>query len=109
MWPCSLCLDCQRRLHDEVEYQERYVDTSSNLRQILTTGAPGVDGVITDDPKRFREVCDEWVAGRREVSIGVGKHLYAFWVYCMSLIWVLAFRWRIRATSERRRTAPSIP
>lgn len=35
--------------------------------------ARGLDGVITDDPKRFLEVCDEWEQGRREIRMSVGQ------------------------------------
>lgn len=29
----------------------------------------GLDGVVTDDPKRYLEICDEWAAGKRDVGL----------------------------------------
>ena len=49
----------------------------------------GVDGVITDDPKRFREVCAEWVGGRREVRLVRQTWMQVLWFNFM----VTAFGW----------------
>ena len=65
----------------------------------------GVDGVITDDPKRFKEVSDDWVAGKRQVNIKSTAYIYALWLYCLNLVFFAAFRWRFRAKTEARRIA----
>ncbi|MCJ1254660.1 hypothetical protein MMC24_002475 [Lignoscripta atroalba] len=64
-----------------------------------------VDGVITDDPKKFREVSREWEQGKREVIIGVRAWLYVVWVHILVVIFGALFGWKYPQSSleERRK------
>ena len=53
----------------------------------------GIDGVITDDPTRFKEVKEEWMAGRREVGIKVTTYLFGILVWFLSVVMGSIFRW----------------
>ena len=52
------------------------------------------DGVITDDPKRFLEVCDEWENGNRAIRIGWRLWLEIAWVNLMVLVFGSIFWWK---------------
>lgn len=60
-----------------------------------------LDGVITDDPKRFNEVCDEWTAGKREVHAGPQTWLMVLWIQFMLLVFGALFRWKYRDTKQK--------
>lgn len=54
----------------------------------------GVDGVITDDPKRFLEVCDAWEKGDRAVGKMTWVQLrLVVWFNMMLLLFGWIFRW----------------
>lgn len=53
-----------------------------------------LDGVITDDPKRFLEVCDEWEQGKREIKIGRKEIFLTLWLHMMVMIFGVIFRWK---------------
>ena len=53
-----------------------------------------VDGVITDDPKRFGEVKKEWDMGRRDVKISAWGWFYI--IYIQSIVYTLGFLLRMR-------------
>ena len=52
------------------------------------------DGVITDDPKRFLEVCDEWENGDRKIVIGWRLWLEILWINLMVLVFGSIFWWK---------------
>ena len=50
-----------------------------------------LDGVITDDPKRFNKICDEWENENEPTARpSIAQWLYTFWLYIM--IWIFSFR-----------------
>ena len=53
-----------------------------------------VDGVITDDPKRFQEVCGEWAEGRREVRVGWRVWAQVLWIWMLVAVFGAVFWWR---------------
>ena len=66
----------------------------------------GVDGVITDDPKRFGHVAEEWTAGHRNTDLSWGHVRFSLWVNIMAAIFsLLIMSWTI---SDRLRGKPSI-
>ena len=67
------------------------VDEDSMMRWSIKQG---LDGVITDDPKRFLEVCDEWVQGKRELQITFKQWLLAAWINVMVMIFGILFWWK---------------
>lgn len=54
----------------------------------------GLDGVITDDPKKFLAVCEDWERGKREIHISWGQWMMILWVNLMVLAFGGIFWWR---------------
>ncbi|KAL8942903.1 MAG: hypothetical protein Q9216_001378 [Gyalolechia sp. 2 TL-2023] len=52
------------------------------------------DGVITDDPKRFLEICDEWEQGKREIHFDKNQWFSIFWVNLLIYVFQLVFWWK---------------
>ncbi|KAL8638302.1 MAG: hypothetical protein Q9228_004541 [Teloschistes exilis] len=72
----------------------------------------GADGVITDDPKRFLEVCEEWEHGKRAIHFTAGQCFMIIWVNLMIILFGSIFWWRFRSlpgTKPRRRPEPVSP
>jgi phosphatidylglycerol phospholipase C len=65
----------------------------------------GVDGVITDDPKRLGDVCAAWVAGARAVRVRPADALLALWLWLMVQVFGAVLRWRYREGREPRKAA----
>ena len=59
-----------------------------------------LDGVLTDDPKRFLEVCDEWEQGKRKFSISWREWMMIAWINLMVLIFGTIFWWKYRGTGQ---------
>lgn len=51
-----------------------------------------LDGVITDDPKRFLEVCDEWEHGKRTIDLGCLHFLLIIWLHISVTIFGMILR-----------------
>lgn len=62
----------------------------------------GLDGVITDDPKRFLEVCDDWERGHRKVIITWRQWLSILWINFMVLVFGSIFWWKYGGTQKRK-------
>lgn len=69
-----------------------------------------LDGVITDDPKRFLEICDEWEQGKRKINISLGQWIMIAWINLMVLVFGTMFWWKYgstrKETSTRKGAAP---
>ena len=65
----------------------------------------GVDGVITDDPQRFKEVSGEWKAGRREVKVEWRTWAMVIWIQLMVLVFGGIFRWKVRTRKTDRKAS----
>lgn len=59
-----------------------------------------LDGVITDDPKRFLEVCDEWEQGKRKINISWGQAMMIAWINLMVVIFGAMFWWKYGSTGK---------
>lgn len=53
-----------------------------------------LDGVITDDPKRFNQICDEWSDTERAARPTLAQWFYTMWLWCMILVFSIPFRRR---------------
>ena len=62
------------------------------------------DGVITDDPKQFLEVCDEWEQGMREIEVSWGQRMGIAWINFMVIIFGAMFWWKHGRTGEGKKT-----
>lgn len=54
----------------------------------------GLDGVITDDPKSFLEVCDQWEQGKRKIYIQPKDFLLVLWLNLMVALFGRLFQWK---------------
>ena len=54
----------------------------------------GADGVITDDPKRFLEVCDEWEHGKRRIHFTRQQWGQIIWINFMIMLFGCIFWYR---------------
>lgn len=57
----------------------------------------GADGVITDNPKRFLEVCDEWEHGKRKIHFNRKQWFQILWLNSMIILFTCIFWWRFGA------------
>ena len=58
-----------------------------------------VDGVVTDDPKRFKEICDNWTDNEPIVRPSVAQWLYGFCLYVLIGTFFPGFKWVISRDS----------
>lgn len=59
-----------------------------------------VDGVITDDVTKFRDICDDWSEDGSVVRVSFVQWLYTFWLYLVVLVFGQLFRFRFPETVE---------
>ena len=60
-----------------------------------------VDGVITDDPKLFNEVCDEWSEDEPVADASWGQWLYTFWLYVLIGTFWFVFNYKFPETVDQ--------
>ena len=54
----------------------------------------GVDGVVSDDPKKYLQVCRDWEQGKREMKLTMGRVVMVLWFNLMVFIFGLIFWWK---------------
>lgn len=70
-----------------------YVWTVNDVNLMKWSIQKDVDGVITDDPKTFKEICDGWDDNLEPIAkVTWSQLLYTFWIYCLISI----FFWRFK-------------
>ncbi|KAI4217048.1 MAG: hypothetical protein LQ351_000356 [Letrouitia transgressa] len=94
-----------RRLLRDVKAAGRpiYFWTVNGESMMRWSIAKEADGVITDDPKRFLEVCDEWEHGKRDVAIARGEWVTIIWLNLMVVIFSAIFWWRYGSLKGQQR------
>jgi phosphatidylglycerol phospholipase C len=60
-----------------------------------------VDGVITDDPKKFKRICDEWDEREPPARPSWIQWLYIFWVWTLIGVFSMPFRRKFPETVEQ--------
>jgi hypothetical protein len=60
-----------------------------------------VDGVITDDPLRFKQICDDWTDDEPIARPSLAQWLYTFWLYLLIGMFSPSFRWKFPETMDR--------
>ena len=63
----------------------------------------GVDGVITDDPRLFLEVCERWKAGGGQRGVTVGQLLSQLFVQLLMLLLAPLGWYLVRRANGKRR------
>lgn len=57
--------------------------------------AHGLDGVITDDPKRYLEVVEEWEAGNRDPGrVRWTQRALMMWINVLVIVFGFVFKWK---------------
>jgi glycerophosphoryl diester phosphodiesterase len=74
------------------EHRSLYVWTVNAVNLMKWSIQKEVDGVITDDPKTFKRVCDEWDEDEPIARQTLMQWLYTFWVWLMIAIFIMPFR-----------------
>lgn len=67
-----------------------------------------VDGVITDDPKKFLDVCDKWKRGDRGARVDWIELLDAVRLNIYVLFFIVMFWWKFGEAVDRRWTRRAI-
>ena len=67
--------------------RELFVWTVNDENTMKWSVQKKLDGVITDNPEKFRQICDEWRDDEEEVTPTAFQWLYAFWLYFV--VWML--------------------
>lgn len=62
----------------------------------------GLDGVITDDPTKFLEVCGDGERGRREIHIAGAQWLSIIWINFMVLVFGAIFYWKHGGVDKKK-------
>lgn len=60
-----------------------------------------VDGVITDDPRKFKEICDNWTGDEATARPSVAQWLYTFWLFVLIGTFFFPFRRKFPETVEQ--------
>jgi len=60
-----------------------------------------LDGIITDDPKKFREVCDEWDDDEPPAHPSWAEWLSTFWLYMIIGTFWFRFKYRFPETVDQ--------
>ena len=71
-----------------------YTWTVNEEDKMRWTIREGLDGVCTDNPKRFLEVCDEWEQGYQVVNISRKEWMMIAWIQLMICIFATIFWWK---------------
>lgn len=99
----SLCGPCGRRFIREAHSASRpvFAWTVNAENMMKWCIQRGLDGVITDDPKRFNEICDEWQGAAEPAHRPtVGQLLYACYFWFLVLIFGKLYRFRFPETVQ---------
>jgi len=100
----SLVGPCGSRFIRETRKAGRnlFVWTVNKERWMYWSIRKGVDGVITDDPKRFLEVCEEWKAGGGQRSTTPGQFLREVFAQLMMIVFAPLLGVMVRRASRKR-------
>ncbi|KAK5950342.1 hypothetical protein OHC33_008561 [Knufia fluminis] len=86
----------------DVQKQNRplYVWTVNEANMMKWSIKKSVDGVITDDPKLFNEVCDEYDDERVTVQITWSQWLYSFWLFILVALFSIPLKHRLPGSAD---------
>lgn len=78
-----------------------YFWTVNDVSMMKWSVQQGVDGVITDDPKTFNQVCDNWNDDAEAVRPSFRQWLYTFWLYIMLALFSIPLRHRMTGSVDK--------
>jgi phosphatidylglycerol phospholipase C len=56
-----------------------------------------LDGIVTDDPKKFLDLCKDWRSSQKPPKFGVGEMLKVFQMQVMIIVFGFYLRWKFGA------------
>jgi hypothetical protein len=78
-----------------------YVWTVNDTNLMKWSIQKDLDGVITDDPKKFNQICDEWQGELEPIARpNFAQWLYTFWLYFIIMIFGIPFKRKFPETVE---------
>ena len=78
-----------------------YVWTVNDTNLMKWSIQKNLDGVITDDPKRFKRICDEWDEQEPEAKPNWTQWLYTFWLWLIIGVFSMPFKRKFPETVEQ--------
>lgn len=92
-----------------------YLWTVNEVNMMKWSIQKGVDGVITDDPETFNEVCDNWTDTQKRVHPTWKQWAYTFWLYIIMALFSIPLRHRLPGSvnsflkAERAKVKLAVP
>jgi len=77
-----------------------YVWTVNEPNLMVWCVQHAVDGVITDDPKTFKEICDNWDGKKKTARPTLMQWLRVLWIWILIAVFSIPFRRRFPETVE---------
>ncbi|KAL2408359.1 Phosphatidylglycerol phospholipase C [Exophiala dermatitidis] len=78
-----------------------YVWTVNETNLMKWSIQKGMDGVITDDPKQFKRICDDWNEQEPRAKPTWRQLLYTLWLWILIIVFSLPFKRRFPETVEQ--------
>jgi phosphatidylglycerol phospholipase C len=78
-----------------------YVWTVNDVNLMKWSIQKEMDGVITDDPKTFKRVCDEWDDKEPKARMTLRQWMYTLWMWIMIAVFITPFRRKFPETVEQ--------
>ncbi|KAI9748676.1 MAG: hypothetical protein M1815_003033 [Lichina confinis] len=69
----------------------------------------GIDGVITDDPKQFLDVCSTYDIHEGAERLPLRQYAFIAWINLMALLFSMLFRWKHGFYVDRSKVTRGIP
>lgn len=81
--------------------RQLFVWTVNEANQMKWSIQKQVDGVITDDPKLFNDICDNWDDNEPEATFTWRQWFQSLWLSMMIMVFSIPFRRRFPETVEQ--------
>lgn len=92
----------RRFIHDVKKAQRPlFVWTVNEVNLMKWSIQREVDGVVTDDPKLFNQVCDEWDDDEAPAWPNFWQIIYTLWLYALISVFIIPFRRRFPEKVEQ--------
>ena len=83
-----------------------YTWTVNDEDKMRWTIRQGLDGVCTDNPKRFLEVCEDWEQGHQTIKISRKEWFSTAWIQLMICLFGAIFWWKYGGMDRFQAAAP---
>jgi phosphatidylglycerol phospholipase C len=80
----------------KAEGRQLFVWTVNEKNMMRWSIRKEVDGVITDDPEKFKEVCENWDPREPDDTVSLRQFLFATWIWLLVAIFGFLLRIKYR-------------